>query len=699
MDGPTGLLHCDRMDEDGLSQKDPFHLEPDETQFEPNPVEAEILLHAKSGTQAMIGVPGEVRAEFLRILLLGLRKDWPVTVAGVQVFGNGLRITGILELAEARASGGGPLPPLELQYCTIDEMWDLRGAQISKLELTNCSGVCLLAERVEILRSLDLSYSTCTLLNFSKARIGGRVQAVETIIPSMMGMNCQVYFDHASLGDDMVMDQLRCHSSYLSLNNIRINGSFLAHKIRIWNRDNHALQMANAHVSRSVYLTQSRILGQVILSQLQAELLSVHGTYISYTEDFAFMLNGAKVDSVEVNRSVFRGMSVFSDMIIDQRMDLSDCLFAKPFDDTLSLSGTSARALYMFNTRCRGGVLAVSTKFSLVLAPGAVFDGHGSPHALTLQGSTIELDLNFGGHDQLPAARFVGCLSLLDARIGHSLSLIGVSFEAHKSFRICLDMCRTQIGGALKIRSLAGPRDGRFILDGAVIDTLDDNPETGWPREGLLDLDGLTYRAIKIPGKGGLGTELSDSRIAWLKRQYDNSTPEQGEFRPQPFEQLAKVFRGQGYDYAAMQVSIEKRELQRKYADRGIARLIHTGLKITSDYGYSPARALIWFVAWVALGALIAKVGLEADIYERANVDQPGVSHLEPISYAFDLAVPIVDFGQASAYRLKPTCSQFLGLSFCGIRELMEVAYSTIGFILFSILVLTFSGVLRRERE
>jgi|GEM_PF-5036570 len=687
------------MKEDGQPQTDPFHFEPDTFNFEPNPVEAEILFHAKSGTQAMIGVPGEVRAEFLRILLLGLREDWPVTVAGVQVFGNGLRITGVLELAEARAKGGGALPPLELQYCTIDEIWDLRGAQLTKLELTNCNGVRLLAERVEILRSLNLSYSNCAIVNFSKAKIGGSIQAVETIVPSIPDMTCQVYFDHVWVGDDFALDQLRCHQSYINLNNIRIDGSLSAESIRIWNRGGYALQMTNAKIGKLLYLKKARILGRVNLSQLDTTNVFIQDNYISDTSDIVFMLDGTKAKAVDLSRSVFRGTAICSNMSVDKHIDLGSCLFVKPFDDALALSGTSSNALYMYNTKSRGGVLAVSAKFSLVLAPGAVFDGEGSPHALTLQGATIEQDLNFSGHDKMPAAKFVGCLSLMDARIGHSLNLIGVFFQAHKSFRICLDMCRTQVGGALKIRSLAGPLDGRFILDGAVIDTLDDNPKTGWPGEGLLDLDGLTYRAIKIPGKGGLGTELSDTRIAWLKRQYPSSTPEQGEFRPQPFEQLSKVFRGQGYDYAAMQISIEKRELQRKYADRGIARLIHTGLKITSDYGYSPARALIWFVAWVALGALIAKIGLNADIYERANVDQPGISHLEPISYAFDLAVPIVDFGQASAYRLKPTCARFLGLSFCGIRELMEVAYSTIGFILFSILVLTFSGILSRERE
>ena len=69
--------------------------------------------------------------------------------------------------------------------------------------------------------------------------------------------------------------------------------------------------------------------------------------------------------------------------------------------------------------------------------------------------------------------------------------------------------------------------------------------------------------------------------------------------------------------------------------------------------------------------------------------------HIEPISYAFDLATPIIDFGQASAYRLKPFCFDFGQPALCGALEFLEISYSTVGFVLFSILVLTLSGVMR----
>ena len=222
--------------------------------------------------------------------------------------------------------------------------------------------------------------------------------------------------------------------------------------------------------------------------------------------------------------------------------------------------------------------------------------------------------------------------------------------------------------------------------------------ETGWPAPGLLNLDGLSYRTINITEMSGVGKELAGQRLGWLKRQYEGGCPKQGAFRPQPFEQLARIFRGHGHDYAATIVSIEKRELQRKYADRGFARLLHTILKITSDYGYSPARALAWFAAWVIAGAGFVNHGLTRGLYEPAGGGAHS-SHIEPFVYAFDLATPIIDFGQASAYRLAPACAEIGAFTLCNWREVLEASYSTLGFVLFSILVLTFSGVLRREGD
>ena len=750
LDGKRCLLHSPAMaNYDSTPENDPYYYErvkaaqADPSLFEPNSIESEILRHARVGTPARLSEAGEVRAEFLSILLQGLREDWPVAATGVQIAGENITITGMLDLSGARAHHGGSLPPLMLRHCTFEDQINLTAAQLVSLDLSGCRNANIRASRIEILGHLILSRAECdrpvfvdakiggnvlaeratfkSTTNFTRASIGGNIDASRATFAGKVDFSNTVIggsvdASHANLtrgfdlsatkvGGDVTLNEIRSYGR-LNLAALHSGGALLAQNVRIWNRKYIALEMQNARFDGGVRLNRSRFSGHVdARGLLSGAHILARNTRFSCRDHPSLILMSASINGwIALEESVFLGPALFAEMTVTGQINAEGCKFRGRNGIGLVLDRTSAGDLLLENSHFCDPLFALNAKFTGIWAAAAKFRSHTKVSALGLSGAHIETEIDFSGYAKrdgtiLPSAAVVGNLNLYDAHIRGSVNLDGVSFQAANGDDKCLSMQRTQIDGALTIRNLDGLCDGIFNLDGAVIDTLNDDPESGWPEAGLLDLDGLTYRAIKIPAKGGLGTELADKRVAWLKRQYKNGRPEQGEFRPQPFGHLAKVLRGQGHDYAAMKVSIEKRELQRKYADRGIARLIHTGLKVTSDYGYSPARALIWFVAWVTLGAIVAKLGLSAGIYEPANVDQPVISHLEPISYAFDLSTPIIDFGQASAYRLKPACSKILGMTFCGIRELLEVAYSTIGFILFSILVLTFSGVLSRERE
>ena len=417
------------------------------------------------------------------------------------------------------------------------------------------------------------------------------------------------------------------------------------------------MSICRAEIAGSLALAHARFLGRVDITGLSV------GGDVSFNGARLLDRNGLPLNFD--NAKIANGM-VFNDALI------SGFVFAK---------------------HCGIGELSFS---------GARIDAGDGVLAFGLEGSSIEKDVSFAQksdgkwHD--PAV-ITGMMRFDHARIGGRLCLSGGSFRAGRKGNMCVSLRRARIEGTLETRDLAGEPDGWFDFDGAEIDTIDDDPNTGWPKAGRLDLDGLDYRAIKAPGENIEGGALAAQRMIWLKRQYEGGEPRRGEFRPQPFEHLAKVLRRQGHDYAATKISIEKRELQRKYADRGFARLIHTVLKLTSDYGYSPARALAWFAAWVGAGAGFTKLGLGAGLYERASIDSPEALHIEPFVYAFDLATPIIDFGQASAYRTKPACTEIASFTLCNWREVLETGYSTIGFVLFSILVLTLSGVLRREGE
>jgi hypothetical protein len=139
--------------------------------------------------------------------------------------------------------------------------------------------------------------------------------------------------------------------------------------------------------------------------------------------------------------------------------------------------------------------------------------------------------------------------------------------------------------------------NGLFDLTGAQIGTIDDHPLHGWPtRDGLLDLDGCTYSGLELlepppddgwrswlwrrvrrlgrrpPVRGDATARICQRRLAWLDLQWPGTRPGREHFRPQPFEQLAKVLRAEGHGYDADRIAVEKRRFAlRCRADRGVS--------------------------------------------------------------------------------------------------------------------------------
>ncbi|HNS87547.1 MAG TPA: hypothetical protein PKH09_11660, partial [Parvularculaceae bacterium] len=316
---------------------------------------------------------------------------------------------------------------------------------------------------------------------------------------------------------------------------------------------------------------------------------------------------------------------------------------------------------------------------------------------------------------------------LSHGRFGGRLRLTGATFSPALDNGGCLTLRRARIEGELESLGFSSLPEVIFDLTGAEIAAIHDDPETGWPAAGRLILDNLTYGAIsaRAASDGESEKDLAKTRIAWLRRQYAPAnagrlrerfhrlipwlrwraglgTPPRGKFSPQPFEQMEKALRAAGHDYAATRIAVERREWHRRCVDRGLDQFLNGVLKWTSDYGYSPFRAALWYALWVALGAWRIRERLTDNGFEIADegMSTHGDLHLEPVAYAIDLTIPIVDFGQASAFRPVPGCAEFFGSQlFCQWRDLAEVGYSLVGFTFFSILVLTLTGVIRSDAE
>jgi hypothetical protein len=162
------------------------------------------------------------------------------------------------------------------------------------------------------------------------------------------------------------------------------------------------------------------------------------------------------------------------------------------------------------------------------------------------------------------------------------------------------------------------------LNDAAVTSLID--TETSWPT--VLKLDRLQYESLRP-------LLAAKDRLRWLERNQDSDSP-------QPYEQLARQYREAGHDHDARTV------LLAKYRHR--TRQLRFPLKmwgylqdVTVGYGYRPGRALAW------LAGLTMAVGVCSTVWPPRPVTASAPA-FNPVAYALDVALPILDLGQEKSY-------------------------------------------------
>jgi hypothetical protein len=202
----------------------------------------------------------------------------------------------------------------------------------------------------------------------------------------------------------------------------------------------------------------------------------------------------------------------------------------------------------------------------------------------------------------------IGMLTFQGARLGADASLIGFRLQARE-----LDL------------RFAEPPGGQVNLAYAEIGILHDAPDA-WPRR--LVLDGMSYQTLRpsLP---------PDRRLAWLGR----GGPE---YAPQPYEQLARLYRDYGDDNAARTVHLAQYR-HRRTTLSWPGRVWGWLQDMTVGYGYQPARAALWLVAMLVVGTVFFGV----DRPHPVGTEAPAFN---PFLYALDVLIPIIDLGQQSAF-------------------------------------------------
>jgi hypothetical protein len=323
-----------------------------------------------------------------------------------------------------------------------------------------------------------------------------------------------------------------------------------------------------------------------------------------------------------------------------------------------------------------------------------------------------------------------GRLNFLTAVIGGSFFMTNARIAPGPDYRgllktggpVCVNLQQARISNALALNNIGALGDatetssiddapvpvcGWFLLGGAELNSIVDNVETGWPADGFLDLEGSTYSRIRHVGGGDLTTR----RIAWLRRQYRQGKPTAARFRPQPYEQLSRVLRQHGQSHEADAIAVEKIRMRLAARVDGLwARLFPRLLMVVSQHGYSTSRAILSFVVFVLFGG--AMYGLALYVFEQPflPIEGPpevvtyraafglaslyaerGCPGLDVMHYALDAALPVIDLGQDLQCRFSPEGpGRWIWL-------LLNSAFVIVGAALSAIVVLTLTGVLRRD--
>lgn len=163
--------------------------------------------------------------------------------------------------------------------------------------------------------------------------------------------------------------------------------------------------------------------------------------------------------------------------------------------------------------------------------------------------------------------------------------------NVHKDSKIELDLRGAKVGVYLDDKeSWDTIVDGGLHLDGFVYDRFyDESAETG-------DGKNKEGKASILPAA---------DRLKWLAKQGKKR------FLPQPYKQLAKVYRESGHSSDETKVLIEcERERARSGRMGILERMWHRVLRHLIGYGYRPSFALGWAVLIVLIGMVVLNLGI-----------------------------------------------------------------------------------------
>jgi len=588
-----------------------------------------------------------------------------------------------------RIRGARVVDPLDLAFCTVqcplqfertvfEQPLELSRSRLRCLWLWDCSLPGLLAEWIEIDEVRLLGCTVAGSVRVVGAKIGGQLDCAGTTIRGASGsaLNLQ----HAEIGGSLVLRGGLRATGETSLLGARIGGQVMCTEAVLENPGGDALSADNAVIAGAMFI-RSSVTGGVRLVGANIGSLDCCGATFTNEHGIALNADGAEIAEVLL-RDGFRadGVVRFSGAKIRGQLDCSAARLSDSHGYALfaERAEVGADVFLRDGFNANGAVVLLGARIGGQLdCQSAAFENEGGL-ALVVDGAEIAGDVFFRGGFaakggvRLAGAKIGGQLECVGATFGNeggealeaASSVVGRGvvishFDAAGGVRfdfariggpfVCADAALANgpdfaLGAAYA--EIAGPLyfhkariEGGVNLLGASVTTLDDDlgrDDLGsWQDVQPLTLDGFTYTGFQE-------ATVSDSkrRCEWLKQTTG--------FQRGAWQQLIKVYRALGQPddakWTAIAMENERIKSGRLSRPRVAARQL---LRVTIGHGYRPWLAGAWAVAIIAAFAVV--VSLWPRLFHPAS---PGVTGSpQPVAYAADTFLPIVDLGQADDWQ------------------------------------------------
>ena len=606
---------------------------------------------------------------------------------------------------------------LALRECVLDGDIPARLDQASgvQLELTGCRLPGLSARQLRLRHDLVLDASIIAdMVTVAGAEIGGCLTARKATIGD--AADAKAASGVALDGDQMHIGAHLCLSPNFTahgeviLTGANIDGRLICTGSAFIGRDGNAINADTIHVGgETMFDTGFKATGEVRL--VGAKLLNLEcpgGTFTNPDKD-ALVLEFA-----EITANV---------MMNDQSSDTDDSSTA-PFDPF-----TAVGAVRVFGAKIGGQIFCSGGKFT---NPGgtALSCGHAditgsvflggkftAEGEVWMEGTKIggQLKCSGGkftnpggtalscGHADITGSVFLGDeftaegeVSMEGTKIGGQLFCSGGTFT--NSGGTAFNGREMTVNGTFTWAGLATAPEGTVVLARAGVGVLHDDQKS-WPASNdgqesppvsnKLSLSGFTY------GRLSNDAELDpDKRLTWIRLQDG--------YNPQPYRQLAEVYRSSGHERKARRILIAQRHDRRRRGKLPLpGRFWSAFIGATIGYGYrtwSVALVLpiLYAVSVYVVGEaahnnnMIPVRAGQAQTVTSANctAKYPCLSHWV---YPVDYVVPILNLRQAEYWQ--PDASTTRG----HVTRNWLYAATILGWLTTTLLVAAFTGLVRKD--